>query len=100
MLLLNIQVCASRAAEEDGRRNDAREHGEGMLKTEKQGEYNGHVIIEAEEGALGIGLFHEWQVWLEEECVVVISDEAFASRERATQCSQACREGVAAWRTD
>lgn len=71
-----------------------------MLKTEKQGKYKRHVIIETEKGTPGIGYFHEWQVWLEEKSVVVISNEAFASRECPAQCSQTGHKGTTARRAN
>lgn len=66
----------SGARENDRRRDDTCQHGQGMLEAEKQSQEYGHLVMEAEEGRRSPLLLHEGQVRLEEECIVVCADEA------------------------
>ena len=44
------QIRAPLARDDDGGRDDAGEHGEGVLEAEEEGEEQGHAVVEAEEG--------------------------------------------------
>ena len=57
-----------------------------MLEAEKQGEEQGHFLVETEEGGGLAGLVHEGEVWAEEEGVVVVADEAISSRRNQYAC--------------
>lgn len=53
----------------------AGQHSQSMLEPQQQGEEHGHAIIEAKEGSGPSGPAHEWNVWLEQEGIVVLPDE-------------------------
>ena len=72
------QIRAPLAGDDDGGRDDAGEHGEGVLEAEEQSEEQGHAVVEAEEGGGAQGFAREGQVGFEEEGVVVGADEPFS----------------------
>jgi hypothetical protein len=59
-------------------RNDARKHGEGVLKPKEQCEEDRHPIIEAKEWSCSTLFLHKRQVGLEKKGIVVCTDEAFS----------------------
>lgn len=84
LLVSAREVGAGGAREEDGRGDDAREHGQGVLESEEHGQDEGHLVVEAEEGAgrrLASLATEEGDVGPEEGCVVVAADEAIAGRQ-------------------
>lgn len=49
LLHFSSQIGSSWAAQNDGRCNDARQHGQSMLKAQKKREQDGHLVIESKE---------------------------------------------------
>ena len=68
------EVGAALAGDDDGRADDAGEHGERVLEAEEEGEDEGHFVVEAEEGRRAQGFAHEGELGREEEGVVVVAD--------------------------
>ena len=66
------------AGDDDGWRYDARQHGEGVLEAEEEGQQHGHAVVEAEERGRAADLAHEGEVGAEEEGIVVVAYEAFS----------------------
>ena len=69
------EVGAGLAGDDDGRADDAGEHGEGVLEAEEEGEHEGHFVVQAKEGGCAPGFGHEGELGREEEGVVVVADE-------------------------
>lgn len=88
LLDIGFQVRAGFAAEDDGRCDDARQHGERVLEPEDERKNHWHLIVEAEEGRSASSLLAEWQARCEEELVVVVSDEAMFGEEGAAYTRQ------------
>ena len=76
--VVRAQGGAALAGDDDGRGDDARQHGEGMLEAEEEGEEDGHLVVEAEEGGGLFGSRHEWEVGREEEGIVVVADQTLS----------------------
>lgn len=49
-ILLRGRGEVGRSREDDGRRDDARQHGQGMLKAQQQGEEYGQLVVESKKG--------------------------------------------------
>ncbi|KAI9795137.1 MAG: hypothetical protein M1816_000159 [Peltula sp. TS41687] len=49
-----------------------------MLETKKQGEENWHAIIQAEEWSCPSPFGKKWDIWSEQECIVIISNKSFS----------------------
>ena len=81
LLLLNRKVRTRRTGEQHRRRNDTREHRQGVLKAEQHSEDQRHLIVQAKEGASRAGAIaaaDKGDVGPEEGGVVVGADEAVA----------------------
>lgn len=59
--------------------DDTRQHGQCVLETKKERQEHGHLVVQAEERSCTALLFHEGQIWLEEEGIIVCSDEALSA---------------------
>jgi hypothetical protein len=64
------------ACQNDRRCDHTSQHRESMLKPKERGKKKRHLVIKAEEGRCSTVLLHEWKIGLEEECIVVFSNEA------------------------
>lgn len=73
---LRVEVDAASAGHDDGRGDDAGQHGERMLEAQDQGQHHRHPLVQAKEGRRPVGLPHEGEVGAEEEGIVVVADEA------------------------
>lgn len=62
--------------EDDGRRDDASQHGEGMLESEEQGEQDGHAVVKTEEWCCSSRSPHKGKVRPKQESVVVCSNKS------------------------
>ena len=71
--LFGGEVGTTCSGEDDGRGDDASQHGERVLETEDKGEEDGHPVVEAEEDGGPVDLPHEGQVGPEEEAIVVVA---------------------------
>jgi len=79
--LLSRQVGTTSTGQDDGRRDDTSQHGQGMLESEQDSQHNGHAVVEAEERWWTIRLLHEGEVWPEKEGIVVVADKALLGEE-------------------
>lgn len=90
LLLANFEIRTSGTGEQDGRRDDTGQHGEGVLEAEEDSEDERHLVIETEEGPGGRGAIatpEEGDVGAEEGGVVVGADEAVAGGDRVDEAA-------------
>jgi hypothetical protein len=100
LLVGDIQINAPLAGENQGRSNDACQHGQRVLKTQEHRQKNRHLVIEAKEWS-GPGFSTQKRdAWHEEKGVVVVTDEAVLGKERLSNDVQAighCFLGAHIW---
>jgi len=68
----------SSIGQDDWRRNDTSKHGKCVLKSKEKGEEDRHTIVKTKEGCRTATLLHKWQIGLEEEGVVIFSNESIS----------------------
>lgn len=50
-----------------------------MLQTQQEGQQDGDIVIDAEEGGGLAGALGEWDAWGEEEGIVIVADQAVSA---------------------
>lgn len=58
------------------RRDNSREHTESMLESKEGREKYWHLIVQSEEGSRSSIPLHEWEVWFEEESIIIVSNKS------------------------
>lgn len=84
----------SSIGQDDWRRNDTSKHGECVLKSKEKGEEDRHTIVKTEEGCRTASLLHEWQIGLEQEGVVIFSDEPISEKLLVSRNVQRWIDGI------
>lgn len=71
----DIEIDTSLARKNQGRCYHPSQHCQTMLKAQKHSQKNRHLVVEPKEWSCLLCWLHKWQVWVEEELIVVVTHQ-------------------------